>query len=517
MDIPGYELLDLLGQGGFGTVHRAWQSAVRREVALKIDSRVLTTDRDRRRFMREVTAAGQLSGHPHVAGLYDAGVLPDGRPYMVLELCPGGSLSDRLAETGPFPVAEVRDIGVRIADALAAAHAAGVLHRDVKPANILVNRYGGVALADFGLAAMPMPGFESSATREALTPAYAPPEAFRQENPTPAGDVYSLAASLYALLSGRPPYYPPDGRPSIVALMAARSGPPPELPGVPPALSELLRQAMACDPADRIPGAAAFRDALARLDLGAASAPAPASAPSIPGVPRHSVAGLSTGPAFAGPTGPVASKGRRPAAGYLVAAGAIAVALLAAGLLIALTRPGGAGSQGAQGTDAGNRGGGGSTAAASANPFSAVETTTGACAAAAIADARARCMRRAECWGGIVSNAGDSHANQYDCRQVHTWETFAIAVLPPTAQTWNAHEVSSHPTVRKVCSLAVLRRSLLSTGGTGRTSGTGSSADWSADVLPPSSDQYAKGARLYRCVASRGLDGLRGAYFRPLD
>lgn len=98
--VPGYEVSGVLGQGGFGIVYRARQLAVEREVALKVDNRVLVSERDRRRFMREVTSAGALSGHPHVAHVYDAGVLPDGRPYMVLELCPGGSLLDRMRAEG---------------------------------------------------------------------------------------------------------------------------------------------------------------------------------------------------------------------------------------------------------------------------------------------------------------------------------------------------------------------------------------------------------------------------------
>jgi serine/threonine protein kinase len=150
------------------------------------DNRVLVSERDQRRFMREVTAAVALSVHPHVADVYDAGVLPDGRPYMVLELCPGGSLADRLKQHGPLSVREARDIGTKISDAPAAAHAAGVLHRDVKPANILINSYGLVALSDFGLATRPGAATQSemSVTLESLTPAYAPPEAFELTEPT---------------------------------------------------------------------------------------------------------------------------------------------------------------------------------------------------------------------------------------------------------------------------------------------------------------------------------------------
>ena len=98
----------------------------------------------------------------------------------------------------------MRDIGVRLADALAAAHASGVLHRDIKPANILVNRFGMVGLSDFGLASIISAHGEQTASREALTPAYSSPETFRGEEPTVLADVYSLAATLYALLSGLP-------------------------------------------------------------------------------------------------------------------------------------------------------------------------------------------------------------------------------------------------------------------------------------------------------------------------
>jgi len=230
-DIPGYQVGGVLGSGGFATVYRCWQLRVGREVAVKVDNRVLLSERDRRRFVREVTAAGRLSGHPHVVDVYDAGTLADGRPYLVMELCPGGSLADALHRDGPMSPAQVRDIGIRISDALAAAHAAGVLHRDIKPANILVNRYGLVGLSDFGLASIMAAGGQQSASREALTPAFAPPEAFRGEEPTMAGDIYSLAGTLYALLAGRPPRFPDGPKdPGIATIIALHDQPVGDVP-----------------------------------------------------------------------------------------------------------------------------------------------------------------------------------------------------------------------------------------------------------------------------------------------
>jgi Protein kinase domain len=277
--VLGYEMFDAIGQGGFGTVYRARQLTVGREVALKIDNRVLTTERDRRRFLREVSSAGHLSGHPHVVDLYDAGTLPDGRPYLVMELCPGGSLESMLHQRGHLPFGQVREIGVGIADALAAAHAAGVLHRDVKPANILVNRYGVVGLSDFGLASILDADGAQSATREALTPAYAAPEAFELADPAPAADVYSLAATLYALLSGLPPRFPPGARPGIATIMRLHHAPVPDIVGVPRELVDVLRAGLVTDPARRLPSATALRDALAAVRLdGAPVAPAPGAA-----------------------------------------------------------------------------------------------------------------------------------------------------------------------------------------------------------------------------------------------
>jgi len=265
-DIPGYQVTGILASGGFATVYQCWQATVGREVAVKIDNRVLASERDRRRFIREVTAAGRLSGHPYVIEVYDAGTLRDGRPFLAMELCPAGSLDSLVREHGQMTGAQVRDIGIRIADALAAAHGAGVLHRDIKPGNILVNRYGMVGLADFGLASILAPEGELTVTRETLTPAYASPESFRMAEPTVAGDIYSLAATLYALLAGRPPRFPADSQPrSLAEILALHAQPIEDVPGAQPELMTMLHWGLAADPADRPPTAAALRDALAAV------------------------------------------------------------------------------------------------------------------------------------------------------------------------------------------------------------------------------------------------------------
>jgi serine/threonine protein kinase len=271
--------LTVIARGGYSTVYKARQDSVGREVALKIDTRSLDEERDRRRFLREAEAAGRMSGHPNVVNVYDAGVTGDNHPYLVMELCSGGSYAGRLKREGPLPAAEVREVGVKIADALHAAHNAGILHRDVKPGNILINAYGVPGLADFGLAALPDPSRELSVTIEALTPAYAPPEVFRMERPTPAGDVYALSASLYALLSGRPPRWPDTGAPSLATMIRLHEDPLPDLPGVPVGLTNVLRQGMAGDPGHRYATAAEFRDALAAASLDEAGATRPISVP----------------------------------------------------------------------------------------------------------------------------------------------------------------------------------------------------------------------------------------------
>lgn len=261
--IPGLSGLSVLARGGYATIYRATQDWVGREVAVKVENRILDNDRDRRRFLREARAAGQMSSHPYVVDLHDVGVTEDRHPYLIMELC-DGSYAERL-DVAPLTPGETRAVGTKIADALAQAHALGVLHRDVKPANLLISRWGEPQLADFGLAVLAETR-ETSITMEMHTPAYSPPETFRSRPPTAAVDVYSLCATLYAMLSGQPPRWQRHRNASLATLMDLFDQPISDVAGVPAPFLELLRAGMANDPAAR-PTAARLRDLLAALPL----------------------------------------------------------------------------------------------------------------------------------------------------------------------------------------------------------------------------------------------------------
>jgi serine/threonine protein kinase len=255
--VPGLTGMTILARGGYATVYKAMQSSVGREVAVKVENRTLEDEKDQRRFLREARAAGRMSSHPHVVDLFDVGVTSDGHPYMIMELCEG-TYADRM-KSDPLSGAEARYVGSRIADALADAHALGVLHRDVKPANILITRFGEPALADFGLAVL-TESREASITIE-LTPAYAAPEMFHHGRPVPASDVYALCATLYALMHGRPPRWRDGYNPTLASLVDMFAEPVPDLPNVPSSLTAILRRGMANDP-DARPTAAQLRDEL---------------------------------------------------------------------------------------------------------------------------------------------------------------------------------------------------------------------------------------------------------------
>jgi serine/threonine protein kinase len=539
-DIPGHEVISVLGSGGFATVYRAWQVAVGRETAVKVDSRALHSERDQRRFFREVTAAGRLSGHPHVIDVYDAGTLRDGRPYMVMELCPGGSLNDELKRNGPFTPASTCQIGVNLADALAAAHELGILHRDLKPANILVNRYGVVGIADFGLASIMAVGGEQSVTRDALTPAYAPPESFRAEEPSPAGDIYSMAATLYALMAGRPPRFPANGEsPGMWAILERHGQQVEDIPGVPSRMMDILRACLTADPARRLPSAASLRDELAAL-LGGQHGRIPSREWPVQGTPPTALpkppsqmlspsrsgplrpgewlADSATGPRTGAPAqslpgsvgrhgttnpgmrGAAARTGRRrPSLTLAAAGGAVAAAVTVAVLVVPrLLSPG-------------NSPAGASTPGASAPGaigVFGVATTTEHCPAASVAAAGAACVTTPECWKGVNDFNGVISARSASCTKPHTWQTFAIAMMPSDSATVNVNIVQANPIVQALCSLKVLLASR-----TGAALRVPRNA-WFIQVMPPDEAAYNTGVRTVRCLAGHGLDELKAPQFR---
>ena len=260
-----------LARGGRSVVWAARQLSLDRLVAVKVYQRELD-EGDRRRFLREAAAA-RLSDHPGIVTTHDAGILPDDRPYLIMDLCSGGSLTQWLKPENRPSEERVRQVAVRIADALATVHACGVLHRDVKPANILIDSFGNPALADFGLAAGA--GAETTAADAAcVTSAYAPPEAFGMQPATESGDVFSLAATLYALLAGRPPRNVGAAAPvaleQTVEVAKRPIGPIPgvnrylPIPGVNRCLMDVLMTALSNEPVDR-PTASRFRDQLANV------------------------------------------------------------------------------------------------------------------------------------------------------------------------------------------------------------------------------------------------------------
>ena len=277
-DIPGYVDVEQIGAGGFGRVFRARQPAFDRTVAIKLLNGRLDDAATVRRFQRECQALGSVSSHPNIVPIYDAGGTPGGEPYLVMDYVRGGSLADRLQRSGPLPWPEVAMIGIKISGALHSAHLAGVLHRDIKPENILVSGYGEPQLADFGIAQRA--GIENrTTTAAAMTPSHTAPEQFAGHPPSEQTDIYSLASTLFTLLSGATPF---QGRSdeSIFALIArSATDPVPDLRprGVPDALARVVEAGLAKDPADRPASAVDFGRRLqeAQQALGAGVTPLP--------------------------------------------------------------------------------------------------------------------------------------------------------------------------------------------------------------------------------------------------
>ncbi len=247
-----------VGRGGFGVVFRCTQEALNRTVAVKL----LHTDLDtvsRERFFREGRAMGGLSGHPNVVDVLQVGVTHSGRPYIVMPFQSLDSLASRVRREGPIAWDEAIRMGVRLAGALESAHRVGTLHRDVKPANILLSDYGEAQLTDFGIARIEG-GFETATGAFTGSLSYSAPEVLNGRPPTRQSDIYGLAAALFSIIAGRAAFERREGEEIIAQFLRITGQPIPDLRGhgVPDELCAVLEHAMAKDPGDRPASAEAF-------------------------------------------------------------------------------------------------------------------------------------------------------------------------------------------------------------------------------------------------------------------
>jgi len=247
-DLPGYRFVRHLGAGGNAQVYLYKQDLPHREVAVKVLNDSALSEAARRRFTAEANVTAGLA-HRHIVQVFDAKVTNDGRPYIVMPYYPQPNLLVR-ARRAHLSVAEVLRIGIQIGSAVETSHRRGVLHRDIKPQNILTDSYGEPTLTDFGIATT-----KGGDGPEGLSVPWSPPEIlYGTGTGDQRSDVYSLGATLWHVLAGRSPFEQPGGDNKPLALMGRIKSdpvPPTGRADVPDSLERLLRQAMAKDPAAR--------------------------------------------------------------------------------------------------------------------------------------------------------------------------------------------------------------------------------------------------------------------------
>jgi tRNA A-37 threonylcarbamoyl transferase component Bud32/membrane protein YdbS with pleckstrin-like domain len=260
-----YRLVGPLGEGGMATVYRGRDLRLNREVAIKVLRDDLTRDPVfLRRFRQEAQLVASLS-HPHIVPVYDVGE-EDASHYIVMEYIRGRTLHELLEIGGPLPPQRAQAIGLQVLDALSYAHGQGLVHRDVKPYNILLTTDGTARLADFGIAHL----VDGGMTRTAAilgSAHYLSPEQSRGEDATERSDLYACAVVLYEMLAGSPPFTGPNAL--AVAHQHLHATPPAFASerGVPPALASLIMRGLSKDPSNRFASAQEFAQALERVPL----------------------------------------------------------------------------------------------------------------------------------------------------------------------------------------------------------------------------------------------------------
>ncbi len=261
-----YRLGERIGHGGMGEVFAAHDLRLDREVALKLlRADLAEQDGMRERVVAEARLAARLT-HPHVVGVLDTGE-QDGRPFVVMERLSGRTLGDELAD-GPMPPERVRDVGLQVLRALAAAHELGIVHRDVKPGNVLDAGVGTWKVADFGIAKWVHADETLTGTGELMgSPSYLAPERIEGVPASPASDLYAVGVLLYEALCGRKPFEGDDPFALATAIREGEFEPPTSaLPGADPDIVAVIERAMRRDPAERYESAEAMAAALLAED-----------------------------------------------------------------------------------------------------------------------------------------------------------------------------------------------------------------------------------------------------------
>ncbi|MFJ6675161.1 serine/threonine-protein kinase [Actinosynnema sp. NPDC091369] len=273
-----YRLGRRIGSGAMGIVWQAHDERLHRTVAVKqllLQPGLAESDTDeaKRRAMREGRIAARLQ-HPHAIAVYDVAE-DDGQPWLVMEYLPSKSLSTALSERGTLPPRDVASIGSQVASALAAAHNAGIVHRDIKPGNILLGNEGTVKITDFGISRATGDVTVTATGMLAGTPAYLAPEVAKGYDPGPPSDVFSLGSTLYAAIEGAPPFGLNENTIALLHQVASGKVVPPKQAGP---LTALLMRLLRAEPEDR-PTMAEAREALAAVAAGRAAPEFPMALP----------------------------------------------------------------------------------------------------------------------------------------------------------------------------------------------------------------------------------------------
>ncbi len=321
--VDGYVGFEEIGRGGFGVVYRATQVEFNRTVALKILTGVFD-EAARARFERECRALGALSDHPNIVTVHAAGMASDGRPYLAMEFLSGGSVAQRIGGA-PLEWAQAAVIGIKIAAALQRANDSGILHRDVKPDNILISSYDEPKLADFGIAHI-RDGFATGDSTVTATLVHAAPELIDGGAASAASDVYALASTVFTLIAGSPAFArrPDESIAGLIARVVADAPPDLRQRDVPAGVCEVLERGLAKSPGDRQASAQMFGQELQQAARSAGSDPAQLSL----ALPWNAVAHPQGATTAASPSG----RGSRRRA--VVAAAAVLVIALVAMLAV---------------------------------------------------------------------------------------------------------------------------------------------------------------------------------------